>query len=463
MPPEETNCLVAIRIDTSGSEEKISGVRVFAKETDKVAAVSWYTVTEEPPPGYKSILDGLVFVRSNTIGSISDIHNITPTKIGTKYQWKDNAHPMGLMIAITLPSGYTLENCEPQIEEAKKFQDRIAIYWHLFPSSPLDYRVAVSFTIKPSGYTLDNEVERLNRTIMLSHVRPIDVPYDVALSFAGEDRNYVEQVAKELDANGVKVFYDKFEVADLWGKDLYSHLTEVYNKQTRFTIMFVSEYYASKLWTNHERKAAQAKAFTQNSEYILPVRIDDTDIPGILPTTAYIRSNEYSPAQLVSLIIKKLTNAKITHKKQGKSIDKVHKQASKPLIENGYASLTLYDPEPNKRQAKISFLITNPGPNKCNIKDVKLIGSIPELNVNLVSVGKWPGSGVRAEGTQKLPLSLPVDEPIQVFIHTENSEVLYTKEHYPETLSLNISINNIDEPLKKVLIKQADGHQYKEE
>jgi hypothetical protein len=104
----------------------------------------------------------------------------------------------------------------------------------------------------------------------------------------------------------VEVFYDKFEEADLWGKDLYSHLSDIYNGKARFTIMFVSETYASKLWTNHERKAAQAKAFTQNSEYILPVRIDDTEIPGMLPTTNYLLASEKTPAQLASLLVDKL-------------------------------------------------------------------------------------------------------------------------------------------------------------
>lgn len=32
--------------------------------------------------------------------------------------------------------------------------------------------------------------------------------YDVAFSFASEDRAYVEQVAENVTRNGVKVFYD---------------------------------------------------------------------------------------------------------------------------------------------------------------------------------------------------------------------------------------------------------------
>ena len=44
--------------------------------------------------------------------------------------------------------------------------------------------------------------------------------YDVALSFAGEDREYVEAVASALQQAGVKVFYDQYEEVELWGKNL---------------------------------------------------------------------------------------------------------------------------------------------------------------------------------------------------------------------------------------------------
>jgi len=132
--------------------------------------------------------------------------------------------------------------------------------------------------------------------------------FDIALSFAGEDRDYVDQVAQGLKDRGIKVFYDLFEQADLWGKDLYSHLSDIYHKKARFTVMFISVYYQDKLWTNHERKAAQAKAFQEAGETILPVRFDDTEIPGVLPTTGYISIVDLSPEDLVSLIAKKLVS-----------------------------------------------------------------------------------------------------------------------------------------------------------
>jgi len=133
--------------------------------------------------------------------------------------------------------------------------------------------------------------------------------YDIALSFAGEERDYVDQVAHLLRERGVKVFYDLFEEADLWGKDLYVHLSEVYTKRAQFTVIFISEAYAKKLWTNHERKAAQARAFQEAQEYILPARFDDTDIPGVLSTVGYILLKGRSPEELVSLITKKLVGS----------------------------------------------------------------------------------------------------------------------------------------------------------
>jgi hypothetical protein len=133
--------------------------------------------------------------------------------------------------------------------------------------------------------------------------------FDIALSFAGENRRYVDQVAHILCDHGIKVFYDQFEEANFWGKDLYTHLIDVYQHRAKFTVMFISAAYGKNLWANHERRAAQARDFQEAQEYILPARFDDTEIPGVLPTTAYVSLENKSPAQLVSLITKKLVSS----------------------------------------------------------------------------------------------------------------------------------------------------------
>jgi hypothetical protein len=132
------------------------------------------------------------------------------------------------------------------------------------------------------------------------------VEFDIALSFAGEDRNYVDQVAQILKSQGVSVFYDKFEEANLWGKNLYDYLSDIYRNKALFTIMFISESYNKKLWTNHERQAMQSRAFQENQEYILPSRFDETEIPGLLPTIGYIPLKDKSAEDFCEVIFKKL-------------------------------------------------------------------------------------------------------------------------------------------------------------
>ena len=130
--------------------------------------------------------------------------------------------------------------------------------------------------------------------------------YDVALSFAGEDREYVEQVAEQLKHMRILVFYDRYDQVDLWGKDLYQHLSDVYQNKARYTVIFISQHYASKLWTRHELKSAQARAFLERYEYILPARFDDTEVPGIRNTIGYMNLAKLSPVELAEAVRQKL-------------------------------------------------------------------------------------------------------------------------------------------------------------
>ncbi|MGZ3622820.1 MAG: toll/interleukin-1 receptor domain-containing protein [Ktedonobacteraceae bacterium] len=130
--------------------------------------------------------------------------------------------------------------------------------------------------------------------------------YDVALSFAGEDRIPAEALAEALFRRRVKVFYDKYEMSTLWGKDLYIHLSDLYQNKARYCVMFFSQHYVAKAWTRHELKAAQARALNENKEYILPIRLDSTEIPGILNTTVYLNWHEETPESVTDAILEKL-------------------------------------------------------------------------------------------------------------------------------------------------------------
>lgn len=129
--------------------------------------------------------------------------------------------------------------------------------------------------------------------------------YDVCLSFAGENREYVRAVAEHLRKQGVRVFFDEYEQVQLWGKDLFAHLDDIYQNSARFCVLFASTHYAEKVWTNHERQSAQARAISAHAEYILPARFDDTVIPGLRPTVGYVDLRSVTPEDLADLIVEK--------------------------------------------------------------------------------------------------------------------------------------------------------------
>jgi len=137
-------------------------------------------------------------------------------------------------------------------------------------------------------------------------LKPEDAKFDIAISFAGEDRELAEKIASKLKDKQVNVFYDNYEKADLWGKNLYDYLSSVYSEKSKYCVMLLSKHYENKLWTNLERKSAQARAFRENREYILPIRIDDTKITGIHETVGYIDINSHSVDEIVDLIMNKL-------------------------------------------------------------------------------------------------------------------------------------------------------------
>jgi hypothetical protein len=134
--------------------------------------------------------------------------------------------------------------------------------------------------------------------------------YDVALSFAGEDRAVAQEFADLLRKKNINVFYDEYRVGELWGKDLVDHLVNIYGRKARYCVMFISQYYPLKNWTEVERTSAQERAFRDANEYILPIQLDDTDIPGLTEPTGYRDLRQHSMESIVNLLEQKLTEVK---------------------------------------------------------------------------------------------------------------------------------------------------------
>ena len=130
--------------------------------------------------------------------------------------------------------------------------------------------------------------------------------YDIALSFAGEDRLIASQIATELQSRGVRVFTDDFERTQLWGRDLSDELRSRYGEKTRYVVLLVSRHYAIKDWTDFEFAIARKEAGRRSKEFILPVRLDDTPLPGLRSSIVYQSFKELGVDGIVEEIIRKL-------------------------------------------------------------------------------------------------------------------------------------------------------------
>jgi hypothetical protein len=301
MAPEEVYSLIAVTLRVEGGRLFADGERV--KLPGSPLYVSWYTTSGAE--GEVPITGGLVHVSASSHLARDNIRNAQPADLGDGFKWRSPPPEGGpLMFAMALPVGYTILRSEPRPVEAKEHHGTIAVFWILPPAA----QISLTWQMGDIRQDLLEEVRRINREGLdaLLPTRRGGFEYDVALSFAGEDRPYVEEVATALKAAGVKVFYDRFEEVALWGENLYDHLSEVYGKQARYTVMFISEHYAKKVWTNHERESAQARALEENTACILPARFDDTEVPGLRRTVGYLSLHGRDPKDFAELIARKV-------------------------------------------------------------------------------------------------------------------------------------------------------------
>jgi hypothetical protein len=124
--------------------------------------------------------------------------------------------------------------------------------------------------------------------------------YDLAVSFAGEHRDYVEKMVYACRRLGLQVFYDRDMGNDWWGKNFIREQRKVYGSQTRFFVPFLSTEYLAKPIPMDEFSSAMMTAVKQGDGYVLPVLIGGVQVPPDLlhPHIHYLRSEDYSPDQL---------------------------------------------------------------------------------------------------------------------------------------------------------------------
>ena len=133
--------------------------------------------------------------------------------------------------------------------------------------------------------------------------------YAVALSFAGPDRTFAQEVASGLRKQSVSVFYDRFEEHELWGRNLHEVLRNVYTRDCRYCILVLTPAYLTRMWPVFERRQIVDRLATEHGQdAVLPVRLDGfaQEIPGISSGLGCldVRSSEHQ--RVVQAMLRKL-------------------------------------------------------------------------------------------------------------------------------------------------------------
>ncbi len=136
---------------------------------------------------------------------------------------------------------------------------------------------------------------------------PPDCPvdnYDVAVSFAGEQRGYVESTVSAARVLGLRVFYDRDMAYRWWGRNFVVEQRRVYVGSTLRFVPFISAEYLARPYPRDEFSYAMLRSVAVGDDYVLPVLFGDVRVPAELlhPHIGYLRAEDHSPRQLAFLI-----------------------------------------------------------------------------------------------------------------------------------------------------------------
>ncbi|MCP4115332.1 MAG: TIR domain-containing protein [Desulfobacteraceae bacterium] len=140
----------------------------------------------------------------------------------------------------------------------------------------------------------------------------IDKKYDIAVSYASEDNEIVEEFVKKAEESKIGVYYDKNEKASLLGRDLNEVTEEIYGESARFCLIFISKNYINKKWPNDEFDCAVKRELRTKEKCIIPIRLDNAKWTGSLESkknTAYFDLTKESIVDFVNYMSEKMKNA----------------------------------------------------------------------------------------------------------------------------------------------------------
>lgn len=132
--------------------------------------------------------------------------------------------------------------------------------------------------------------------------------FRVALSFPGEKRDFIKQVADALAAalGKDRVLYDDYLIAELACLDLDLYLGSLYRDQSELLVPFYCAEYEKKKWCKLEWRQMRDILLNVEGHRIMPFRFDDSPIAGVLSIDGHVKIGARSPKEVAHLILQRL-------------------------------------------------------------------------------------------------------------------------------------------------------------
>jgi hypothetical protein len=142
-------------------------------------------------------------------------------------------------------------------------------------------------------------------------VREVPARFAVAFSLAGEQRQLVLPVAKEVEdiLGRSTVFYDTWYEHWIAGSDADLLLQKLYGEMAELVVMCVSGAYGDKPWTRTEHQAVRARlmqATRTDRHRIFPIRVGDGEVEGVLFNEIVPDFRDKTPTEAADLIVARL-------------------------------------------------------------------------------------------------------------------------------------------------------------
>lgn len=132
--------------------------------------------------------------------------------------------------------------------------------------------------------------------------------FRIAFSFAGEKRDFVEKVARDLAEHfGQRaILYDKFHEAEFARSDLGVYLPKLYGDQSDLVVPVLSPAYDAKRWTGLEWAHCYRLLSKADGYRVMPSRFGYAEADGLTITAGFVDLDDKTPAQFASLILERL-------------------------------------------------------------------------------------------------------------------------------------------------------------